>query len=186
MSATEASATLATGGIADLVDRLNCKVAMGPKDANGVPEFGWRDLSGTALNVNLPLPIMREAATVIAALATEVATLRQAMNNNRLARQYGDMQAELNKLSQLAQAYGWDGVNNSKILLEFLRGELDELVELRQQVKPLAVGDEVRMKWQGPGEKIGVIDYLAPAGKAYIREPNDRVTQVKLEDLRRP
>lgn len=46
----------------DLTHRLRCKYPMGPIQANGEPEFGWRDFSGPAEGVVLPTAIMLEAA----------------------------------------------------------------------------------------------------------------------------
>lgn len=46
----------------DLTHRLRCKYPMGPIQANGEPEFGWRDFSGPAEGVVLPMAIMLEAA----------------------------------------------------------------------------------------------------------------------------
>ncbi|WBM39661.1 hypothetical protein [Alcaligenes faecalis] len=46
----------------DLTHRLRCKYPLGPIQANGEPEFGWRDFSGPAEGVVLPTAIMLEAA----------------------------------------------------------------------------------------------------------------------------
>lgn len=49
----------------DLTHRLRCKYPLGPIQANGEPEFGWRDFSGPAEGVVLPTAIMLEAANRI-------------------------------------------------------------------------------------------------------------------------
>lgn len=49
----------------DLTHRLRCKYPIGPIQANGEPEFGWRDFSGPAEGVVLPTAIMLEAANQI-------------------------------------------------------------------------------------------------------------------------
>lgn len=46
----------------DITHRLRCKYPLGPIQANGEPEFGWRDFSGPAEGVVLPTAIMLEAA----------------------------------------------------------------------------------------------------------------------------
>ncbi|ATI00016.1 hypothetical protein [Alcaligenes faecalis] len=50
----------------DLTHRLRCKYPLGPIQANGEPEFGWRDFSGPAVEgMVLPTAIMLEAANRI-------------------------------------------------------------------------------------------------------------------------
>lgn len=50
----------------DLIHRLRCKYPLGPIQANGEPEFGWRDFSGPAVEgMVLPTAIMLEAANRI-------------------------------------------------------------------------------------------------------------------------
>ncbi|KVX06410.1 hypothetical protein ASL22_13165 [Alcaligenes faecalis] len=49
----------------DLTHRLRCKYPIGPIQANGEPELGWRDFSGPAEGVVLPTAIMLEAANRI-------------------------------------------------------------------------------------------------------------------------
>ncbi|WP_336974734.1 hypothetical protein [Alcaligenes sp. PF14] len=49
----------------DLTHRLRCKYPLGPIQANGEPELGWRDFSGPAEGVVLPTAIMLEAANRI-------------------------------------------------------------------------------------------------------------------------
>lgn len=50
----------------DLIHRLRCKYPLEPIQANGEPEFGWRDFSGPAVEgMVLPTAIMLEAANRI-------------------------------------------------------------------------------------------------------------------------
>lgn len=50
----------------DLTHRLRCRYPLGPIQANGDPEFGWRDFSGPAIEGRvLPTAIMLEAANRI-------------------------------------------------------------------------------------------------------------------------
>ncbi|MGO3714167.1 hypothetical protein [Alcaligenes aquatilis] len=60
----------------DITHRLRCRYPLGPIQANGEPEFGWRDFSGPALEgMVLPTAIMLEAANRIDAQADEMAQI---------------------------------------------------------------------------------------------------------------
>ena len=51
--------------MSDIVNRLECRYPVGPIQANGEPEFGWRDFAGSKHEVTLPTAIMKEAASEI-------------------------------------------------------------------------------------------------------------------------
>lgn len=66
----------------DITHRLRCKYPMGPIQANGEPEFGWRDFSGPACEgMVLPSPLMIEAADYIDAQAAEIERLRESITD---------------------------------------------------------------------------------------------------------
>lgn len=60
----------------DLTHRLRCKYPLGPIQANGEPEFGWRDFSGPAEGVVLPTALMLEAAGRIDQQQTTLANIK--------------------------------------------------------------------------------------------------------------
>lgn len=60
----------------DITHRLRCKYPLGPIQANGEPEFGWRDFSGP-IETMLPTSLMLEAADRIDAQTAELERLRQ-------------------------------------------------------------------------------------------------------------
>jgi hypothetical protein len=62
----------------DLINRLKCRYPSGPIQANGEPEFGYRDLSGQML-VELPSPVMLEAAAALEAQDRKLSELEAAV-----------------------------------------------------------------------------------------------------------
>lgn len=62
--------------MSDIVNRLKCLYPIGPIQANGEPELGWRDFSGE-ITTTLPTPLMLEAAAEIERLRAALAQPRQ-------------------------------------------------------------------------------------------------------------
>lgn len=96
----------------DITHRLRCKYPLGPIQANGEPEFGWRDFSGPIETI-LPTSLMLEAADHIDAQAAEIERLRSALEwYANMSKRMGkaalrsDSQAILTLMKEIAVDYG--------------------------------------------------------------------------------
>jgi hypothetical protein len=88
----------------DIVNRLRCRYASGPI-INGEPEFGYRDTSCT-MEVQLPTPVMREAADRIEADAKEIARLKTVPMKYRRTAFNAQLQEENKALSTKLSTMG--------------------------------------------------------------------------------